>query len=153
MHAVMTVEALYTLVWQTRPLLQQINAAVESALAGTGLTLRMRAVLELLLSEGAMTVPALARRLEIQRQYVQVMVNETCAARLTELQPNPAHRRSSLVLLTAQGHRVIARVRDAESKVLTRIARKLPDAKVRAALEIQNELLAAFRRINSGANP
>lgn len=145
-------KALYILIWQTRPLLQQINAAVESALIGTGLSLRMRAVLELLLSEGAMTVPTLARRLEIQRQYVQVMVNETCAARLTELQPNPAHRRSSLVALTRHGRRVIARVRDAESKVLTRIARKLPESKVRAALEIQNELLTAFRTINSGAN-
>lgn len=149
----MSLDSLYTLIWQTRPLLQQINAAVDSALAGTGLTLRMRAVLELLLSEGAMTVPTLARRLEIQRQYVQVMVNETCAAGLTELQPNPAHQRSSLVVLTAQGQRVIARVRDAESKVLARIGRKFPEPKVRVALEVQNELLAALRRINSGANP
>jgi DNA-binding MarR family transcriptional regulator len=80
------------------------------------------------------------------------MVNETCAAGLTELQSNPSHQRSSLAGLTAQGQRVIARMGDTESKALARIGRQIQEPKVRVALELQAELLAALRRINSGAN-
>jgi hypothetical protein len=61
----MSMGSLHTLIWQTRPFMQQINATVDSALAGTGFTLSMRAVLELRLSGGAMTAPTLASRLEI----------------------------------------------------------------------------------------
>ena len=73
---------LYELIWNTRPLLQRIERAVQRGLEGTDLTVRMRAVMEILGRDGAQTVPALARALEIQRQYVQIMVDETTAASL-----------------------------------------------------------------------
>ena len=75
---------LYELIWNTRPLLQRLERAVQRGLEGTGLTVRMRAVMEILGRDGAQTVPTLARALEIQRQYVQIMVDETSAAGMTE---------------------------------------------------------------------
>ncbi|MEC8197624.1 MAG: helix-turn-helix domain-containing protein, partial [Pseudomonadota bacterium] len=72
-------DPLYHLTWLSRPLMQQVETAVEHGLQGTGLTVRTRAVMEVLL-QGPLTVPALAEALHIQRQYVQVMVNEALAA-------------------------------------------------------------------------
>lgn len=51
----------------------------------------------------AMTVPDIARRLGLRRQSVQHNVNRLLAQGLAELVPNPAHRRASLVRLTAAG--------------------------------------------------
>ena len=64
-------DQLYQLVWVSRPLMQAAEAAVEQGLEGTGLTVRMRAVLEMLHRQGDLTVPDIAQKLEIQRQYVQ----------------------------------------------------------------------------------
>ncbi|MCW1933822.1 MarR family transcriptional regulator [Pararhodobacter zhoushanensis] len=90
----MKAKKLYDLVWTSRPLMQAAEACVENGLAGTDLTVRMRAVLEILLAQGALPVPDIAAKLEIQRQYVQVMVNETLASGFTAQHPNPRHKRS-----------------------------------------------------------
>src|ERR1700678_2357514 len=90
---------LYELIWNTRPLLQRIERAVQRGLEGTDLTVRMRAVLEILGRDGAQTVPTLARALEIQRQYVQTMVDETTAAGMTERGKTSAHCGQPLIPL------------------------------------------------------
>ena len=42
---------LYKLIWMSRPLMQSAEAAVERGLEGIGLTVRTRAVLEVLLAD------------------------------------------------------------------------------------------------------
>jgi len=135
---------LYELIWNTRPLLQRIEHAVQRGLDGTGLTVRMRAVMEILGRDGAQTVPALARALEIQRQYVQIMVDETTAAGMTERRRNAAHARSPLIALTGHGARVIRRVRDEEESRLRTLTKKLKADEVAIALRVQRQLLEAF---------
>lgn len=141
-------EQFYGLIWQTRPLLQQIEAVVELGLRGTGLTVRMRAVLEILAIEGPLAVPALARRLEINRQYVQLMVNETVAAGFAVRQANPGHRRSSLIALTEPGAALIERVRAAEMVLVGSLAEALSDAEIDTARRVSDHLLAGFRNLN-----
>lgn len=148
MFNVMKNERLYALIWQTRPLLQRIEGAVEAGLRGTGLTVRMRAVLEILATQGPLAVPALARRLEINRQYVQLMVNETMAAGFAERQANPGHRRSSLIALTELGAALIDRVRAAEMALVGSLAEALSDAEIDTARRVSDHLLAGFRRLN-----
>lgn len=145
---VMKNELIYALILRIRPLLQQIEGAVEAGLRGTGLTVRMRAFLEVLATEGSLTVPALARRLEINRQYVQLMVNETVAAGFTERRANPGHRRSSLIALTEPGAALINRVRAAEMALVGSLAETLSDADVDAARRVSDHLLAGFRRLS-----
>jgi DNA-binding MarR family transcriptional regulator len=82
---------LHRLVWMSRPLMQAAEACVEAGLVNTNLTVRMRAVLEVLLRYGEQTVPEIAARLEIKRQYVQVMCNETLASGVVEQRENPRH--------------------------------------------------------------
>lgn len=58
-------------------------------------------------SEAALTVPAIARRLGLARQSVQRVVNDLAGAGLTTLEENPDHRRSPLVSLTDAGRQVL----------------------------------------------
>lgn len=139
-------DQLYQLVWMSRPLMQAAEAAVEQGLEGTGLTVRMRAVLEMLHRHGDLTVPDIAQKLEIQRQYVQVMVNETLAAGFTEQRPNPRHKRSTLLSLTGKGRGLIEDVVLRERAVMDRIGDGLDAAEVETAL---NVVLAVTDRLKT----
>ena len=66
-------EKLYQLVWMSRPLMQAAETCVENGLAGTDITVRMRAVLEMLRAQGNLSVPEIAAKLDIKRQYVQLL--------------------------------------------------------------------------------
>lgn len=143
---------LYRFVWMTRPLLRSIEAAVERTLEGSGLTVRMRAVLEVLYAEGAMAVPSLARALQIERQYVQLMVNETLEAGLTAREANPAHKRSPLINLTPKGRELLEKVRAAEARNLKTISSEIAGDDVAAARRVQEHLIEAFDRIARGVD-
>ena len=137
---------LYRIIWLSRPLMQAAEASVEKGLAGTGMTVRMRAVLEILNQHGDLTVPDLAEKLDIQRQYVQVMVNETIEAGWTEKHPNPRHKRSSLLRLTPEGHAVISGVMAREMAVVRDIAATFDAEEVEIAHKVVQALTAALRR-------
>ena len=137
----MTEDDLYQIVWLSRPMMQAAEARVERDLVGSGLTVRTRAVLEILSREGAATVPDLARHLHIQRQYVQVMVNETLAQDLTEKQPNPRHQRSPLIVLTKAGRAMVEPILKQERAFMADIAKDLDPVAVRDALRISRLLI------------
>ncbi|WP_421701547.1 MarR family winged helix-turn-helix transcriptional regulator [Aliiroseovarius sp.] len=116
------VDDLYAVTWMSRPLMQAAEVLVERELQGSGLTVRMRAVLEILAREDGLPVPELARQLHIQRQYVQVMVNEALAAGLVEKRDNPRHKRSVLIALTPAGETQIRAVMTREQTIMARLA-------------------------------
>ncbi len=132
----MKTQNLYRFVWMSRPLMQAAEANVEKGLAGTDLTVRMRAVLEILRAEGDLPVPEIAAKLDIQRQYVQVMVNETLASDLTAQRPNPRHKRSPLLTLTDTGRTLIDTVVRREMEVMERMSAGLSDADIATALSV-----------------
>ncbi len=127
---------LYHLVWMSRPLMQAAEACVEAGLDGTDLTVRMRAVLEILRAEGDLTVPDIAAKLEIKRQYVQLMVNETLASGFTRHLPNPRHKRSPLLSLTEAGQALIDRTISREMAIMETIAADLSEQDVTTALTV-----------------
>ncbi|UAB73593.1 MarR family transcriptional regulator [Vibrio sp. SCSIO 43132] len=132
---------LYELIWASRPLMQAAEVVVEKGLAGTGLTVRMRAVLEVLHNQGGLAVPEIARHLDINRQYVQVMVNETLKSGFTEKTENPRHKRSSLISLTQSGRDVIRQVMEQEKELLDEISTDLPEKDITAALSLVKYLV------------
>ncbi|WP_283426195.1 MarR family winged helix-turn-helix transcriptional regulator [Shimia sagamensis] len=138
-------DSLYRLVWMSRPLMQVAELAVEQGLEGSGLTVRMRAVLETLREQGALPVPEIARHLEIQRQYVQVMVNETLAEGLTEQRANPRHKRSPLLSLTAKGQAMIDEAVLRERQLLEAIGDEFGDREVETALDVVMRLTACLK--------
>lgn len=122
---------------------------MEQTLVGTGLSVRMRAVLEML-ATGPATVPDLAHRLEIKRQYVQVMVNEVLAAGYAEKRENPRHKASPLLALSATGQTVINDVLARERAVLATIGSALPEVEIAAARDLVERLMEAIDTHSAG---
>ncbi|AUH33504.1 MarR family transcriptional regulator [Paracoccus tegillarcae] len=120
----------------SRPLMQAAEACVEDGLTGTDLTVRMRAVLEILRAEGDLSVPDIAAKLEINRQYVQLMVNETLASGFTEQRPNPRHKRSPLLTLTETGGQLIDDAITREMAIMQTIGAELSEQEVATALNV-----------------
>src|SRR4051794_39958606 len=115
-----TPDDLYTVFRHIRPLHLLAAREVTAALAGQGLTLGVRAVLEVLHNDGPGTVPAIARTLLLPRQDVQRHCNQALHAGLVTRGPNPSHRRSPLMTLTDDGERTFREMHSAE---LDRLAR------------------------------
>jgi DNA-binding MarR family transcriptional regulator len=132
----MKADHLHNLVWMSRPLMQAAEACVEAGLEGTELTVRMRAVLEILRRHGDQTVPDIAARLEIKRQYVQLMVNEVLAGGFVEQRANPRHKRSLLMALSDQGRDLIDGIIARELALMQTIGAELNDEDIATALNV-----------------
>jgi DNA-binding MarR family transcriptional regulator len=132
----MKAEQLHQLIWMSRPLMQAAEACVEAGLVGTNLTVRMRAVLEMLDKYGEQTVPEIAARLEIKRQYVQIMCNETLASGLVEQRPNPRHKRSPVLALTDHGRTLIEEIISNEMELMEKVGANLSSEDISTALEV-----------------
>ncbi|MFV2051558.1 MarR family winged helix-turn-helix transcriptional regulator [Aliiroseovarius sp. YM-037] len=141
-------DLLYEIALLSRPLHQQVDGAVAAMLSETRVTVRMRAVLEALDHLGPATVPGVARHLGIQRQYVQVMMNEVEDAGLVSRQKNPAHKRSTLFELSKGGRDIIAGIKNAEMSVISALARDFTLDEVEKAHHVTEHLLRGFRRLN-----
>lgn len=114
--------AAYQVLAQVRPLYQASEQAVAGALRGTGLTVPLRAVLELVLRRGPMTVPEVAREFGVTRQSVQALVDSGAELGVLAFEDNPRHRRSRNVAVTAHGAETFAAVHRRELANLDRVA-------------------------------
>ncbi|MFI0397093.1 MarR family winged helix-turn-helix transcriptional regulator [Paracoccus sp. p1-h21] len=135
-NANMKSEHLHRLIWMSRPLMQAAEARVDAGLAGTGLTVRMRAVLEILHQYGDQTVPEIAARLDIKRQYVQIMCNETLASGFVGQRANPRHKRSPILALTDHGRTLIEDIISREMTLMDDIGATLSSQDIATALRV-----------------
>jgi DNA-binding MarR family transcriptional regulator len=142
----MKAEQLHQLIWMSRPLMQAAEGCVEAGLAGTNLTVRMRAVLEILDKYGEQTVPELAARLEIQRQYVQIMCNETLASGFIEQRANPRHKRSPILTLTDQGRTLIEEILSKEMKIMEEMSEYLSNEDIATALKVVLKVVDSLKK-------
>ncbi|WP_420858217.1 MarR family winged helix-turn-helix transcriptional regulator [Marivivens marinus] len=142
----MKAEHLHRLIWMSRPLMQAAEACVEAGLIGTNLTVRMRAVLEILDKYGDQTVPELAARLEIKRQYVQIMCNETLASGFIEQRSNPRHKRSAILTLTDRGRAVIEEIIAKEMKLVEELGENLSNEDVATALAVVSAVTDSLKK-------
>lgn len=126
------------------PLYRRAMRAVERDVAADGLSVGVRAVLDLLDRDGPMTVPQMGRAQSLSRQFVQRMVNDALAAGQVELVDNPAHQRSRLVRLTGPGRAAITAVATREHRLLREVGGDLTGPDVDACLKVLNRMLAAL---------
>lgn len=138
--------ALYEVLRHVRPLVLNSARAVEAALRPEGLSVGMRAVLEVLAEHGPAPVPALGDRLDLARQGVQRHVNDLLALGYVESRPNPAHRRSVVIALTRTGGEVIGRVRDDELRQLAGLAPDCTLQEIATAAKVLRSLSRDVRR-------
>ncbi|MGW7822206.1 MarR family winged helix-turn-helix transcriptional regulator [Streptomyces puniciscabiei] len=130
------------------PLYRRVHRKVEQAAPIEGLSVGVRAVLDLLGKKGPMTVPQMGRAQALSRQFVQRMVNDAARLGLVESVANPAHRRSSLIRLTGPGRGAIAAVRAREHEVLRRVSGDLTMAEVDACVRVLAAMHALFADVD-----
>ena len=138
--------ALYGVLRHVRPLTLNSARVVEAALKPHGLTVGMRAVLEVLAEHGPATVPAVAQRLDLARQGVQRHVDDLGRLRHVETRENPAHRRSVLIALTATGAALIDRIRADELRDLGALAPECTPAEIATATRVLEALSRDVRK-------
>ena len=98
-----------------------------------GVTAAMRQVMEFLRSEGPSTVPDIARARGVSRQNIQVLVDALVVRDMVATRANPAHRRSSLVVLTRSGAQTYRAMRRREQRFLKGLAADRSVSSIRAA--------------------
>ncbi|WP_406740578.1 MarR family winged helix-turn-helix transcriptional regulator [Streptomyces atratus] len=130
------------------PLYRRVQRKVEQAAPIEGLSVGVRAVLDLLREHGPMTVPQMGRAQALSRQFVQRMVNDAAAGHLVEIIPNPAHQRSSLVRLTEGGRAAITAALTREQSLLRQVEGDLTDAEVTACVRVLGRMLDLFDQVD-----
>jgi DNA-binding MarR family transcriptional regulator len=109
------VEAIESLIDEVRLLYHRAVQVSEELHREEPVTVGMRAVLEFLQGQGPTPVPRIARSRFVSRQHIQSLVNALLERGLVETRRNPAHKRSSLVVLTKAGKQLIRRMREREA--------------------------------------
>ncbi|WP_406347063.1 MarR family winged helix-turn-helix transcriptional regulator [Streptomyces sp. NBC_00648] len=125
------------------PLYRRVQRRIELD-AAQGISVGVRAVLDLLRENGPMTVPQMGRAQSLSRQFVQRMVNDAAERKLVESIPNPAHQRSSLIRLTDEGQAVITAVTAREYALLRQVGGDLSDADIAACVRVLGRMLELF---------
>ncbi|MCF2530327.1 MarR family winged helix-turn-helix transcriptional regulator [Yinghuangia soli] len=134
------------------PLYRRVQRKVEQDAPRQGLSVGVRAVLDLLREHGPMTVPQMGRAQSLSRQFVQRMVNDAAADGLVEGIPNPAHQRSLLIRLTDPGLAAIGAVTAREHALLRQVGGDLTDAEVTACVKVLSRMLDLFDDVEVDAN-
>jgi DNA-binding MarR family transcriptional regulator len=140
--------AAYQVLSGVRPLYVASARAVDEALQGTGMTVPLRAVLELLLEHGPRTVPQLARDVGVTRQSVQAVVDTGAERGLVEPRDNPQHRRSRLIAVTELGRRTFADVHRRELANLDRVTADLDLDDLARCARVLTVLTERIRRLH-----
>jgi DNA-binding MarR family transcriptional regulator len=130
------------------PLYRRVQRKVEQSEPYEGLSVGVRAVLDLLRGHGPMTVPQMGRAQALSRQFVQRMVNQAAEHGLVESVPNPAHQRSPLIRLTDEGRARITATVDREQAVLREVGGDLTDAEMTACLRVLREMVRTFDHVD-----
>ena len=141
-------DAAYGVLRAVRPLYQSAARAVDIALRGTDLTVPLRALLELLLERGPMTVPQVARDFGVTRQSMQALVDAGTVCGLLELTHNPQHRRSRFVTVTEHGQRTFAEVHRREIANLDAVTADLDPDDLALCADVLTVLTERLRRLH-----
>jgi DNA-binding MarR family transcriptional regulator len=138
-------ESFTDLVLETFRLNGRLLAAGDGLARGVGLTSARWQVLGAL-AAGPLPVAGIARRMGLQRQSVQRVVDVLAEEGVLAFEANPTHRRAKLVRTTDEGRRRYARVSEIQKEWANRVSRGLDPAAVRAAAELMREVQARLRR-------
>jgi DNA-binding MarR family transcriptional regulator len=135
---------LYEIIRLIRPVHRRLARAVEAKLNNTGITVGMRAVMEVLEEAGPHSVPEIARVLFLARQQVQLLANGLEEAGLIQRRNNPAHKRSPLFSLTETGQTCFGEIRDRENQEMDSVCELFSDADIQSTQRVLCAMLDHF---------
>ncbi|KQH79935.1 hypothetical protein AO501_22495 [Mycobacterium gordonae] len=99
------------------------------------------------ISGDATSVPRAARRLGVSRQGVQRIANNLVDDGLAQWRPNPDHRSSPLLELTAAGRRALSSITDRASAAQRSLTADIEADDIRTARKVLQRLTAAVRQL------
>jgi len=111
----------YQITWLVRRLFRAMSQEADRYLGRFELTAADRAVMEFLYPDEKLTAPAIAERYDVSRQHVQVVVNGLQEKGVLLIEPNPKHKRSSLLRLSQLGRERFAAIRKSEAAIVKRL--------------------------------
>lgn len=120
--------------------LRALGDATDMLAPGGGSTI---GVLKSLAEAGPATVPELARMRPVSRQHIQTIVNHLMDKGWVKVRPNPRHKRSGLVALTAKGRRALNDMLADATRLAGDLAGKLDAADLRKAERALKGLISA----------
>jgi DNA-binding MarR family transcriptional regulator len=106
-----------------------------------------RTVLLGLARSGPRTVAQMAREREQSRQRFQPLVNALIADGLLEAVPNPAHRQSLLIALTAKGERAVQRIQQIEVEWRPRLDVRVSTMRLKDTVEVMQLIRTELERL------
>ncbi|MDP8221742.1 MAG: helix-turn-helix domain-containing protein [Candidatus Lernaella stagnicola] len=118
--------------------------ALAEEIHGEETTASIRGILYQLAREGAGTVPRMARRRSVSRQYIQSIVNGLLERDLVTYKENPHHRKSKLVVLTPAGTRLVDRMNAREAELLQGLPPTIGVESVQSATRVLAEVRQWF---------
>lgn len=118
-----------------------LAAVVDRVHADAGLSTSQHKVIRTLRDAGDATVPDIALRLGVSRQFVQKVCNDLSTRGLVDFSTNPRHKRSSLVSLTAAGSDTFETARRREDALIERLLPHIDAERAAGA----RDLLAGIR--------
>jgi DNA-binding MarR family transcriptional regulator len=122
--------------------------ALAARLHGAGpLSGPRRTVLAGLADSGPQTVAQMARVRAQSRQRFQPLINALIADGLVVATPNPAHRQSPLMVITAKGRRTVARMRAVEAKGRRQMQVAVSARQVAAAAAVLSDVRRDLERV------
>lgn len=124
------------LIAATRGFFHELERVSESILAEHDLSPQERRLLMTLRKNRRSTVPHLARKRQVSRQYVQVTMNALTRRGWVAFRENPDHKRSRLLELTQDAEERIKEIMAREGEALQRVAAGLSPEEVRQAVAV-----------------
>lgn len=106
----------------------------------SGMSSPWKRVLRMLSEGDDLTVPDIAMRSEVSRQFVLKTCNDMAEAGLVEYADNPRHKRSKLVRMTRAGQAAYAATQEKEHEIIERILPGVDAAAVRNAAVLLDDL-------------
>ncbi len=114
----------------------RLTRAADDLHEGAGVTTGLRSILMQLASGGPATVSMLARTRGVSRQFVQRLADVLVAKGWVVAKPNPHHRRSPLLTLSASGAARVEAIREAEEPYWRDLQSRLNPEDVAATLRV-----------------
>jgi DNA-binding MarR family transcriptional regulator len=137
---------LATLFDETVALYHQLSAAASSIHGFGAVSGPRRTILMALARSGPQTVAHMARARAQSRQRFQPLVNGLIADRLAGARPNPMHKRSPLIALTARGEKAATRIEETEGILRAQLKLTSSRRSVARAAAVLHDVRAAMEQ-------
>ena len=132
--------ALHALFREVFALQALLARAMDQVHERSGLRTPHKRVASVLADSGPATVPDIAARLGLSRQFVQGVCNELAAQGMLCFAPNPRHKRSRLAGLSPSGYAALTKSEDLEAAIIAELLPGLDSRSVQAAHALLEQL-------------